>query len=80
MAHIMDLLLEDIAKLSWVVKTGREVVKFIKNHQASLAIYRSHSKKELVMHGEPHWAQLYDLCYVLCAQQQLTLRSLCSVL
>ena len=50
----MDLLLEDIAGEEWadrLIKVGKEVVKFIVNHQASLAIFREHSKKELLMPG-----------------------------
>ena len=50
----MDLLLEDIGKEDWaasLVSTGREVVKFVVNHQASLAIFREHSTKELLMPG-----------------------------
>ena len=51
----MDLLLEDICKLDWaasLVKTGGDIVKFINNHQTSLAIYREHSEKELRTPGE----------------------------
>jgi hypothetical protein len=53
----MDLLLEDIGEQVWaasLVKTGRQVVKFIVNHQASLAFYRTHSAKELLMPGGHH--------------------------
>jgi len=40
-AHCLDLLLEDIGKLHWVgavINQGKEVVKFITNHQQALAI------------------------------------------
>ena len=50
----MDLLLEDICKMDWaasLVKTGREIVKFIVNHQSSLAIFREHSEMELALPG-----------------------------
>lgn len=53
----MDLLLEDICKLEWaaaIVKVGREIAKFIVNHQASLAIFKEHSKLQLAMPGGPH--------------------------
>lgn len=45
-AHCLDLALEDIGKLPWVaavVARSTEIVKFIKNHQWSLALYRRHS-------------------------------------
>lgn len=53
----MDLLLEDICKLAWaapLVKTGREIAKFITNHGASLAIFKQHSKNQLAMPGGCH--------------------------
>lgn len=34
-----------------LVKSGREIVKFINNHQSSLAIFREHSKLDLAMPG-----------------------------
>ena len=54
----MDLLLEDICKMDWaasLVKSGREIVKFINNHQSSLAIFREHSKLDLAMPGGRHY-------------------------
>ena len=51
------LLLEDICKLDWaalLVKTGREIAKFIVNHGASLAIFRQHSTTQLAMPGRHH--------------------------
>jgi hypothetical protein len=54
-AHCIDLLLEDIGKLDWAAITisiFRGVVKFLTNHQASLAIFREHSGKELLCPGE----------------------------
>jgi hypothetical protein len=56
----MDLLLEHIGKMEFVVrpiKMGRNIVSYIRNHQWSLALTRSkfHSKhgsnKELLSHG-----------------------------
>ena len=54
-AHQMDLLLEDIGKMAFaadLVKRAHESVKFLTNHQASLAIFREHSKKELLRPGQ----------------------------
>lgn len=50
-AHCLDLLLEDIGKLPWVASVlddGHNVVKFITIRQKSLALFRSHSKLELL--------------------------------
>jgi hypothetical protein len=58
-AHCLDLLLEDIAKLQWignVIDEGHEIVKFVTNHQASLACFRSHSQLELLKPGETRFA------------------------
>jgi len=52
-------LLEDIGKLLWVrtvVDQGHEVVKFLTNHQQSLAFYRSHASLELLKPGETRFA------------------------
>jgi hypothetical protein len=58
-AHCLDLLLEDIAKLQWiggVIDQGREIVKFVTNHQASLAYFRSRASFELLKPGETRFA------------------------
>lgn len=50
-AHCLDLLLEDIGKMAWlkvIIDQGHDVVKFITNHQTGQAIFRSHSKLELL--------------------------------
>ena len=55
-AHCVDLLLEDIGKLDWVdtvIKEAHSLVKFITNHQSSLAIFRTFSKHELLRPGKP---------------------------
>lgn len=49
-AHQMDLLLEDNGKMAFaadLVKRAHEAVKFLTSHQASLAIFREHSMKDL---------------------------------
>jgi hypothetical protein len=54
-AQQMDLLLEDIGKMAFaadLVKQAHEAVKFLTNHQAGLAIFREHSKKELLRPGQ----------------------------
>ena len=58
-AHCIDLLLEDIGKLPWSSETihkGHNIVKFIANHQKSLAIFREHSTVELLRPGETRFA------------------------
>ena len=58
-AHCLDLLLEDIGKLQWiraVIHQGHEIVKFLTNHQQSLAFYRSHASLELLKPGETRFA------------------------
>ena len=50
-AHCLDLLLEDIGKLQWaspVISKAHGIVKFITNHQASLAHFRKRSTIELL--------------------------------
>jgi len=61
-AHCLDLLLEDIGKLTWtshVIAEARAVVKFITNHHKSLAIYREHSHLELLKPGETRFASQF---------------------
>ena len=63
-AHCLDLLLEDIGKLSWVadiVKQGHDVVKFITNHHASLAVFREHSQLELAKPCETRFATNFTM-------------------
>lgn len=68
-AHCLDLLLEDIGKLSWakdLLREGKDVVQFIMNHHKSLAIFRQHSPLELLRPGKklhlcvPEWRTLRD--------------------
>ncbi len=54
-AHCLDLLLEDIGKMSWaakIIEEGNSVVKFISGHQAPLALFRKRSSLELLKPGE----------------------------
>ncbi|XP_057829199.2 uncharacterized protein LOC131040321 [Cryptomeria japonica] len=59
-AHCLDLLLEDIGKLSWVknvVEDGREITKYIYNHTWVLELMRQHTDgKDLVRSGVTHFA------------------------
>ena len=53
-AHILDLFLEDIGKQDWAGELfawAKEIVKFIKAHHKSLAIFRSKSQLELKQAG-----------------------------
>lgn len=61
-AHCLDLLLEDIGKLAWVkdvIAEGHDIVKFITNHQSSLAYFRTHSELELLKPGETRFASYF---------------------
>ncbi|KAH9310967.1 hypothetical protein KI387_026002, partial [Taxus chinensis] len=59
-AHCLDLLLEDIGKLSWVknvVEDTRNITKFIYNHTWVLNLMREHTNgKELVRSGVTRFA------------------------
>lgn len=60
-AHCLDLL-EDISKLNWVrdaINNGHQVVKFITNHQSSLAYFRDKSLLELLKPGETRFATYF---------------------
>ena len=51
-AHDLDLLLKDIAKLKFfapLLKRMNAVVKFVKNHHATNAIYESYTKLRLII-------------------------------
>jgi hypothetical protein len=57
-----SLLLEDVGKLAWVapiISDGHRVVKFITNHQASLAHFRKKSKLELLKLGATRFASYF---------------------
>jgi hypothetical protein len=59
-AHCLDLLLEDIGKLSWVEKViedGRNIAKYIYNHTWVLSLMREHTGgKDLVRAGVTRFA------------------------
>ena len=59
-AHCLDLLLEDLGKLSWVekvVEDGRNIAKYIYNHTWVLSLMREHtSDKDLVRAGVTRFA------------------------
>ncbi|KAH6557952.1 hypothetical protein KP509_1Z084900 [Ceratopteris richardii] len=63
-AHCLDLLFEDIGKLSWlepIVRDAKRITTFIrKNHQA-LSIFRSYSQKELVRLSSTRFAYIYHV-------------------
>jgi hypothetical protein len=53
--HGVDLFFEDVGAFPWVsklIKQVRKVVLFILNHQATLALYRTHNNLELLKPGE----------------------------
>lgn len=58
--HAMDLLLEDWGKASWVKETlekAKGLVKFIKNRQMPLAVFRKHETRfSLLMPGKTRFA------------------------
>lgn len=61
-AHCLDLLMEDIGKLSWVQPVVSDATKittfFRKKHQA-LAIFRSHSALDMVRPSKTRFAYMY---------------------
>ncbi|KAH7421733.1 hypothetical protein KP509_13G073300 [Ceratopteris richardii] len=63
-AHCLDLLFEDIGKLSWlepIVRDAKRITTFIrKNHQA-LSIFTSYSQKELVRLSSTRFAYIYHV-------------------
>ncbi|KAH7315864.1 hypothetical protein KP509_21G068500 [Ceratopteris richardii] len=63
-AHCLDLLFEDIGKLSWlepIVRDDKRITTFIrKNHQA-LSIFRSYTQKELVRLSSTRFAYIYHV-------------------
>jgi hypothetical protein len=62
--HALNNALKDIGKIEWVsnlVTTARNVQMFICNHHTSLAMYRSHSRKELLKPIESRYASYFLL-------------------
>ena len=62
--HALNNALKDIGKIEWVsnlVTTARNVQMFICNHHSSLAMYMSHSKKELLKPIESRYASYFLL-------------------
>lgn len=60
--HGLDLLLEDIGKLEWVrtiVQDTKEVLKFIGNHQYTLALFREKGHLELLRPGDTRFATVF---------------------
>ncbi|KAH6555936.1 hypothetical protein KP509_1Z216200 [Ceratopteris richardii] len=61
-AHCLDLLFEDIGRLSWLaplVSDAKRIVTFIrKNHQA-LAIFRCHSSVDMIRPADTRFAYIY---------------------
>lgn len=61
-AHCLDLLLEDVGKLAWaapIISDGHRIVKFVTNHQASLAHFRKKSTLELLKPGATRFASYF---------------------
>jgi hypothetical protein len=62
--HALNNALKDIEKIEWVsslVTTARNVQMFICNHHTSLAMYRSHSRKEFLKPTETRYASYFLL-------------------
>ena len=59
-AHAMDLLLEDWGKATWVkeaVRKAKYLVKFVRNRQMPLAVFRKHEAKfNLLLPGQTRFA------------------------
>lgn len=61
-SHSLDLALEDIGKLGPFKRThemGRKIATFITNHQRSLGIFRTHSRKQIMKPGETRFYTSY---------------------
>jgi hypothetical protein len=57
--HCLDLLIEDVGKLPWVVKVvakAKAVVKFITNHHRNQALFRGKFTLDLLKLGDTHFA------------------------
>jgi len=57
--HCLDLLLEDIGKLSWmnkIIMESKNIVKFITTHQFPQACFRNHSDLELLKPTDTRFA------------------------
>ena len=62
--HALNNALKDIGKIEWVsslVTTARNVQMFICNHHTSLAMYRSHSRKEFLKPTKTRYASYFLL-------------------
>ena len=62
--HALNNTLKDIGKIDWVkamVAEGREVQMFICNHQTSLALFRTFSRKEFLKPVETRYASYFIL-------------------
>ena len=61
-AHSLDLLIKDIAKLSWmkdVVNKAKAIVKFVTKKPKVLAIYRSFKDLEIVTFSKTRFAYVF---------------------
>ena len=61
-AHILNLVLRDMGKLSWIgpiVNDGKDIVKFIRTHHFALALFRRFSKVELLKYPETRFAYAF---------------------
>ena len=62
--HAFNNALKDIGKIEWVsslVLAARDVQMFICNHHTSLAMYRTHSRKEFLKPTDTRYASYYLL-------------------
>ena len=69
-AHIIDLFLEDIGKQEWAGELftwAKGIVKFIKAHHKSLAIFRNKSQLELTQAGDPDCLQSLPATTIMCS-------------
>ena len=73
-AHSLDLLLEDFyKKCDWVkdvVDALKEIVTFIRNHHKPLALFRTHSKLELLKPGDTRFGSNF-----ICLERLLQVHS-----
>jgi hypothetical protein len=75
-AHSLDLLLEDIGKLSYfsdIIEAQKRIVRFITNHHYSLGLFRQFAHKQLLKTGKCLLSITIKCLYASCANTVVAL-------
>ena len=70
-AHSLDLLLEDIGKVSYfsdIIEAQKRIVRFITNHHYSLGLFRQFAHKQLLKTGGCSLSTTMNCLYGSCAR------------